>query len=168
MNASRSNSRSINDFSRCQHRTPTGKRCRLRIVNSGSGLCFRHSAQILPRPEELNLRSALAGELSEFQSAHAVNDFLSRLLLLLSENRISPRRGAVLAYVCNLLLRTIPVMACETQQPDSGDGPYLDVTLPPPMDPRDFQAMFAPRTPFASLTPSETPRASSDSSGSNA
>ncbi len=129
MTTSSSNSRLINDSARCQHRTSTGKRCRLRVVDSRSGLCFRHASQASSRLDEANLRSALADDVTEFQSAHDINEFLSRLLLMLSENRVSPRRAAVLAYVCNLLLRTLPLMAHETEDP--GDGfTHMDVSLP--------------------------------------
>jgi hypothetical protein len=121
MNHSAANSNMLNDPTRCQHRTTVGKRCRLRVVDTGSGLCFRHASQRLTRPDA-DLRSALAGELQDFKSASEINDFLSRLLLLLSEDRVTPRRGAVLAYVCNLLLRTLPAMDRELDA-DSEDAP---------------------------------------------
>ncbi len=143
MTTSSSNSRLINDSARCQHRTSTGKRCRLRVVDSRSGLCFRHASQASNRLDEADVRSALAGELAEFQSAHDINEFLSRLLLMLSENRVSPRRAAVLAYVCNLLLRTLPVMDRETTDPNA-DFTRIDISLPRPVDPASYQPNSVP------------------------
>jgi hypothetical protein len=54
-----------------------------------------------------DLRSALAGELTEFNSAVDINLFLSRLLLLVAQNRIAANRAAVLAGICSLLLRSL-------------------------------------------------------------
>ena len=109
MNHSSSNSSAINDSARCQHRTTSGKRCRLRVVDPRSGLCFRHSANRSELLHAADLRSILAGELTEFECAEDINKFLSNLLLLLAEDRVSTRRGAVMAYTCNLLLRTLSV-----------------------------------------------------------
>jgi hypothetical protein len=132
----RKNSNPLNQPARCQHLTAKRRRCRLSVVNDRVGLCFRHLAQqaaqassgstaVVPihdTPELLahtaDLRSALAGELKEFKSAAEINEFLGRLLLLLSENRVAPRRAAVLAYVCNLLLRTLPAIQRELELSD--------------------------------------------------
>jgi hypothetical protein len=43
-----------------------------------------------------------------FQTAQGINHSLHSLYELLAQNRISPRRAAVLAYVSSLLLRTLP------------------------------------------------------------
>ena len=52
----------------------------------------------------------LTANLDKFKSVAELHDFLSRLLLLLAQNKISPRRAAVLAYITNQLLRTIHTM----------------------------------------------------------
>ena len=142
----RPNSNLLNQPARCQHLTPKRRRCRHTVVNERAGLCFRHLAQLAARqsaassalapipldfPElaaqTADLRSALAGDLTEVKSASDVNDFLGRLLLLLSENRVAPRRGAVLAYVCNLLLRTLPAIQRELELSDPDyNTPRLD------------------------------------------
>jgi len=139
MNHSSANSHAINDSARCQHRTTSGKRCRLHIVDPRSGLCFRHSSKQSELLQAADLRSILAGELTQFECAHDVNKFLSSLLLLLAEDRVSPRRGAVMAYTCNLLLRTLSVRIQELQaNPDEeprlivdfGDLPRPDRSQP--------------------------------------
>lgn len=137
-----SHSVSVNDPNRCQHRTATGKRCRLRIVDPRSGLCFRHSSLASEAAKAADLRTILAGDVTQFEDASSVNKFLSNLLLLLAEDRVTPRRGAVMAYTCNLILRTLSVHIQELDaygedEPvsvsvDLGDLPRPNRTLPCP------------------------------------
>jgi len=110
----------INESSRCQHHTASKRRCRLRVVDSHSGLCFRHAQLHLQHLEVPDLSPDLVGQLSQFTSAADINHVLSKLLVLLAQNRISPRRAAVLAYISNLLLRTLPAIEKEND-PDSDD-----------------------------------------------
>jgi hypothetical protein len=131
MNDKTANSRSINDSARCQHRTATGKRCRLRVTDTSSGLCFQHASRGLHLLDSADLRSALAGELTEFNSAADINGFLSRLLLHLAENRVGARRAAVLAYISNLLLRTLPAIDAEESM-EQVAGPHIILDLPRP------------------------------------
>jgi len=119
---------SINDSARCQHRTVTGRRCRLAVVHPSSGLCFRHAFLRSKLGEEADLRTALAGDLPDFTSAEQINAFLSKLILLLSENRVSPRRAAVIAYVGSLLLRSLPLVQWERSGgADDSDSPKVIV-----------------------------------------
>ena len=73
-------------------------------------LNFAGSRPKLAASPEPDLSAALTGGLEEFTSPASINEFLSRLLLLLSQNRISPRRAAVLAFITSQILRTIAVM----------------------------------------------------------
>ena len=135
-----SHSAPINDPNRCQRRTITGKRCRLRIVDPRSGLCFRHSSLASDAAKASDLRTTLAGDVTQFEDAQSVNKFLSNLLILLAEDRVSPRRGAVMAYTCNLILRTLSVHIQELDaygddEPDNvrvdfGDLPRPDRSQP--------------------------------------
>lgn len=43
-----------------------------------------------------------------FQTAQGINYSLMNLYQLLAQNRISPRRAAVLSHISGLLLRTLP------------------------------------------------------------
>ena len=63
--------------------------------------------------------------LSTPQCAASINAFLARLAILVVQNRISPRRAAVLAYVSNLLLRTLSEIDREN---DTGRIPLHLVT----------------------------------------
>jgi hypothetical protein len=112
-------SRSSDDSSRCRHASASGQRCRLPVLNEDSQFCTRHAK--LPQnqadPDDSPDSSAsLTAGLAEFTSAEPVNEFLSRLLLLLGQNRISPRRAAVLAYIANQILRTIAAMDSEDER----------------------------------------------------
>ena len=106
-------SSSINDPARCLHRFPNGMRCRL--VGFGSQpFCPKHTQFAAPpQPDPAEIASTLTANLDDFTSAAQINDFLSRLLLLLAQDKISTRRAAVLAYITNQLLRTLPAIAKE-------------------------------------------------------
>jgi hypothetical protein len=107
MTASPANPSRINE-PRCTQIFSNGKRCRL-FAKPNSTLCPKHAGT-----EAEELTTTLTGGLDEFTSAAPINQFLSRLLLLLAQDRISPRRGAVMAYTANLLLRSVSVMEHET------------------------------------------------------
>ena len=106
------NSRPINDSARCQHFYPNGRRCRLSSSLAHPNFCLTHAhlPQNQPEPE---IASTLTANLDDFTSAAQINNFLSRLLLLLAQDKISTRRAAVLAYITNQLLRTLPAIAKE-------------------------------------------------------
>ena len=56
---------------------------------------------------DADVSADLLGPVEDFRTAAAVNHALGKLLILLAGNRISPRRGAVLAYTCQLLLQSV-------------------------------------------------------------
>src|ERR1700730_9368329 len=105
------------DANRCSFRFPNGKRCRLLIVDPGFTLCFQH-AKLKPDHRELaDLSADLFGDnLTELRTADQINCFLTRVVRLLAQNRISPRRAAVLTYATSLLLRS--VVAIDRQASD--------------------------------------------------
>jgi hypothetical protein len=106
------NARPINNSPCCQHFYPNGRRCRLSASLAHPNFCLTHARfpQNQPEPE---IASTLTANLTDFTSAVQINDFLSRLLLLLAQDKISTRRAAVLAYITNQLLRTLPAIAKE-------------------------------------------------------
>jgi hypothetical protein len=91
---------------RCSHRTPAGRHCREQARDSRSGLCPRHYFRAPAHQPDPSLAAELLGDLTDFDSAAEVNQFLSRLLRLLAQDRVSPRHAAVMAYTCNLILHT--------------------------------------------------------------
>jgi hypothetical protein len=92
---------------RCAYRTPGGRQCRLPVSDARSGLCPQHRAaqqQIEAADHYLHFTT----NYHDFQTAQGINHSLHNLYQLLAQNRISPRRAAVLAYINSLLLRTLP------------------------------------------------------------
>ena len=95
---------SLIPVARCQHRTSTGRQCASLAANKVSGLCKRHASI-----EEANadVSAPLTRQACRFQNAQGINHSLSALYMLLAQDRISPRRAAVLAYISSLLLRSL-------------------------------------------------------------
>lgn len=96
-----------NDSTRCRHRTFEGRRCRLNASDPAIGLCNKHLAARDQRIEDADIVLSLTGELACFSDPKRINVFLSRLLLLLAQGRISPRQAGVMAYISSLHLRTL-------------------------------------------------------------
>jgi len=139
MNEHTTNSISINHLPHCRHRTRTGRLCRLPALDAHSGLCFRHASLRDRQIDDGDLSAALLGSLTGFNSAADVNGFLSKLLFLLVQNRISTKRAAVLTYICAQLLRGFRAMDLETanlEAPgDSGPQQVLIDLLRPRREP---------------------------------
>ena len=98
---------------RCRYSTVDGRRCRLRVMDAQSGLCFRHvrlnqSHASAHDPEVL--AAELLGSIEDFQTAEAVNLFLGNLLKQLAAQRIERRDAIALAYISQLLLNTLPAL----------------------------------------------------------
>ena len=92
---------------RCSRRDPKGRQCRALALDQRSGLCPRHLAE---QQQELAADhfQHLTTRAQFFQTAQGINYSLMNLYQLLAQNRISPRRAAVLSYISSLLLRTLP------------------------------------------------------------
>jgi len=134
----------INNSARCNHRFPNGMRCRL-IGFGSQPFCPKHTqpAAAPPQPDPAEIASTLTAGLNDFTSAAQINDFLSRLLLLLAQDKISTRRAAVLAYITNQILRTLPAIAKEENAQPTG----IIVDMPGPYDPpgSDNSSVSAPQ-----------------------
>ncbi len=131
----------------CAHRTPSGRRCRLPISDFDTGLCLNHALRHKKDRDLADLASALTGKSEEFQTAAGINRSLSELYTLLAQNRISPRRAAVLAYISNLLLRTLP--AIEKENDPDADDVRIVWDIPRPNRPGPDQ----PDTPMSVVAP---------------
>jgi len=112
---------------RCAHRSAGGRRCRLSVSDPRSVFCPQH------RSEQLEEESAdhflyLTHNYQCFQTAQGINHALHNLYAPLAQNRISPRRAAVLSHICGLLLRTLPQIDA-----DKAAG-ILDPTKPVPIN----------------------------------
>jgi hypothetical protein len=143
--------------SRCNFRRPNGQRCRLPISGANSQFCSRHLAAI-PRPLYHSIRPTvddqamdidLSSELGiaapgVFKAPEEIYDFLCKLTYLLSANRISSRRAAILAYITSQAVRT----GCVIQKQFDADQkkpPEIVIDVPRPYhDPSDPYEKFAP------------------------
>ena len=96
----------------CTHRTRTGRRCHFPPF-SDTPLCVRRTPIRATLPET-DLTETFGEEiLTDPRSATQINTFLGVLAFLVVENRVSPRRAAVLAYISSLLLRSLPAVQQE-------------------------------------------------------
>ena len=122
----------VNTPPRCQYRTPSGRQCRSVSSSAASSLCARHNA-IKKQRRSAGLAAVLTGDNDSFHSAEGIHHSLAQFFTLLAEDRISPRRAAVLAYVGSLLLRTLPAMEKEQTPKETRPGPMKIVwDLPSP------------------------------------
>ena len=101
------------------------------ISDPKSGLCFRHAAVRL-KENSGDFSEALVCGIKEFHSAVDINHVLGELYKLLAADKISPRRGAVMAYTCSLLLRTLPAIDDEldSSAPDTAEQILLHLPRP--------------------------------------
>jgi hypothetical protein len=130
----------INNTSRCTHLSAGGSRCRI-PARLNSQFCGTHTQADAARREADDLAATLTSGLEEFTSAAHINDFLSRLLLLLAQDRISPRRAAVMAYTANLLLRSLSVMEQQTTAAEDPQKRHVKFIWNLPCPPREREAM---------------------------
>jgi hypothetical protein len=122
---------------KCRHFTARGRQCRLPVLRSG--LCFRHAAlQLQPaQPLDVDLSADFLIKLDDLRSADQINQFLAKLLILVVQNRISARRAAVLAYITNQLLRTLPAIDRELNPKEDPNAPVeIICDMPGPEDDR--------------------------------
>lgn len=125
---------------RCAYRTSDGRQCCELAFDAQSGLCPQHRAQ-QTQIEAADHFDHLTRRSHFFQTAQGINYSLMNLYQLLAENRISPRRAAVLAYINSLQLRTLPQIdadnAAGITDPSivvnaSGPAPVPDLTSDSP------------------------------------
>ncbi len=146
---------------RCAHRSAAGRRCRLSVSDPRSVFCAQHRSEQLE--EEAADHFDLLSQNSQcFQTAQGINFSLTNLYELLAQNRISPRRAAVLSHICGLLLRTLPQIDA-----DKAAG-IIDPTQPPaepPSQPLTLSATGedAGPAPESDPTPARDTHSDSDS-----
>src|SRR5271168_2914876 len=130
----------ISQLNRCHYRDSAGRRCRLPRKKSHPTFCLRHARPdeleagfgapgkgavpvgfgapgkgAVPVGNDLpiDLSGELLGPLQDFRSATSVNFVLGRLLLLKAAGVVSARDAAVVTYICQLLIQTVPAVRKE-------------------------------------------------------
>ncbi len=106
---------------RCRHLSPTGRQCCSPAAAPESTLCARHAAAV-PQPS-VDFSAELLDGCGDFQRAQQINHSLIALYKLLAQGRISPRQGAVLAYIGSLVLRSLKAIDYDLDRftPDDAD-----------------------------------------------
>ncbi len=83
-------------------------------TNDHPSLCLQHLRQQLqPQPDPNVVAAELLSSIDEFKTATAINRALGRLFFMVAADRIPPRNAALLAYISQLLLNTLPAMENE-------------------------------------------------------
>ena len=99
--------------SRCAFTSINGRRCRMLATSLDALFCPHHAYLRLDDPDSINLAPLLLGKLKELNSACDIQQVLSNLFILTAQNRISTKRAAVLTYMLQNLIRTLPAIAQE-------------------------------------------------------
>ena len=110
---------------RCKYKTADGRCCTMLRMDDHPSLCYQHWRYQVFQPENEDPESVAAellGSVEDFTTAAAVNKVLSRLLALLARKRLPPRNAAVLAYICQLLLNTLPAVEHEIARTEGYSG----------------------------------------------
>jgi len=153
------------EIQKCQHRTASGRRCRMLVSKPGASLCHRHATSQSKDEAKAVVAARLIGETGEFRSALEINRSLGELYKLLARDEIPPRRAAVMAYTCNLLLRTLPAIEHELHPDGQNHHEDQDVLdIPSAVARRALEALprtlrYMPRTPNASSSTCPAPPA---------
>ena len=128
-NSNHSNPQPIGSSSadRCRFYSSSGRRCR--IPADSGGLCAKHQAD-----QVAEVAATLTANLDDLSSPEQINTFLSRLLLLLAQDKISARRAAVLTYIASQLLRSVHTMIADEKREGTTeiifDAPRPNRSLP--------------------------------------
>jgi hypothetical protein len=111
MTAKRSTS---NDSQLCQFPFADGRRCRMLLHKGHPTLCVFHARM----ERQLLDAEKLGGEISKsisgnFYTAADVSHVLGKLFAAIAQNRLPPRNAAMLSYVGQLLLHSVPLVRHE-------------------------------------------------------
>jgi len=94
---------------RCQFETSDGRRCRMLRHPANSALCPFHARDEMQLLESQRLGAELSASLTgQFMTATDINFVLGKLFTATAQNRIPPRNAAVLAYIGQLMLHSLP------------------------------------------------------------
>lgn len=161
---------------RCQHRTATGRQCRIPASGSRSAFCRRHSqsqSQIHHRDQDFS--ALLLSQSGALNTADDINAALAAIFQLLAQGRVSPRRASSLAYLISLVMQN--ASSAETHDDESFGGVFdairaanqrsareLAATSEPAAHPAPADApLSAPSAPSVPLSASTPARASASS-----
>ncbi len=97
----------------CQFHFSDGRLCRMLRWEHHPQYCLVHARQEQQLLEADRIGSELSSLSGDFKTATDINHALGRLWTAVTHNRIPPRNAAVLAYIGQLLLQTLPAVKHE-------------------------------------------------------
>jgi hypothetical protein len=131
-NSSSTHCSSSNDPLRCRHHTSSGRRCRRTIFDESLRLCLQHARIQNTQRDAEDLTPFLLGDLADIRTAQDMHLVLGKLFILLAQNRVATRKAAVLTYIIQQLLRTLP--AIDKELNSSGeDAQKIIIDIPRPI-----------------------------------
>ncbi len=95
----------------CRFISEHNHRCRMLRAWYHDSLCAHHAR--LHQRETEGLADGLLDGIENFRSAASVNHALGKIFELTARDRITPRKAALLAYVGQLLLNSLPAVRLE-------------------------------------------------------
>ncbi len=96
-------------LNRCQFETSDGRRCRMLRHNGHPTLCLFHACDEMQLLESQRLGAEISASITgEFMTSTDINFVLGKLFTALAQNRIPPRNAAILAYIGQLMLHSVP------------------------------------------------------------
>jgi hypothetical protein len=107
---------------RCAFFTNAHRRCRLRVADAASSLCFRHFQLANLHRHNAAPDTAAQGLLSEvqhFTDANSINRFLGNVVRQLVLKRISRQDAVAYGYLSQLLLNTLRPLTIEHDSADA-------------------------------------------------
>jgi hypothetical protein len=146
----------------CHHINARGRRCRMLIAPTHDSLCAHHLAQSAASQSDAEaLAAELLGSLDDFSTADSVNQLLGNLVKQLARKRIARLDAIAMAYMCQLLLNSLPPLKKELRAEQDEEAQISQ---------REFEAEFqawatAKGNPKAlnAPTPQAVPPATSES-----
>jgi hypothetical protein len=102
------------DSRRCHHRFANATRCRMPALAPGRNYCPLH-ADLIENESGADAAEELMKGIEVMNSADHVRVVLSRLIELVAENRITPRRASIISLICGQVLRSLASLEAEVQ-----------------------------------------------------
>ena len=108
----------------CQHVNARGHRCRMFASSGHDSLCPHHLNQLKAArlKNDQAVAAELLGPIKDFSSSSSVNLFLGNLLKQLVLKRVRRRDAIAQAYICQLLLNTLPHIQRELEDKTDKEG----------------------------------------------
>ena len=98
---------------RCTFTSRDGRRCRMIRMKEHHSLCLAHWRREQELLEAERVGHEMLGVNDQFKTANAINDALGKLFALTAKKRVPVRDAAVLAYIGQLLLHSLPAVRQE-------------------------------------------------------